>query len=85
MPVAGDSRQKANLPMAVEYCHRGDHYIDLDKNVEGKYLDNNGILEWCCWDCLTDEEVEQDERKEEFETFVRKMEKQQESETDNAG
>ena len=62
--------------MAIEYCHRGGHYVDLDKDCEGQYFD----LEWCCWDCLTDEEVEQEDKKEEFDAFVRKMEKQQESE-----
>ena len=42
--------------MAVEYCHRGDHYVDLDWNVEGRYFD----LEWCCWDHLTDKEQEEE-------------------------
>ena len=41
--------------MAVEYCHRGDHYIDLDYNVEGCY---NKKLQWVCFDCMTDEEAE---------------------------
>ena len=41
--------------MAVEYCHRGGHYVDLDQNVEGRYFGT----EWCCWDCLTDAEAEE--------------------------
>ena len=40
--------------MAVEYCHRGDHYVDLDINCEGKYIGN----EWVCWEHLTEEEQE---------------------------
>jgi len=67
--------------MAIEYCHRGGHYVDLDKDCEGQYLSvGDNRQEWCCWDCLTDEEVEQEDKKEEFDAFVRKMEKQQESE-----
>ena len=42
--------------MAVEYCHRGGHYIDLDYHVEGKYV--NGT-EWCCWEHLTEDEQEE--------------------------
>ena len=40
--------------MAVEYCHRGGHYIDLDYNCEGRYFGT----EWCCYDCMTDAEAE---------------------------
>ncbi len=40
--------------MAVEYCHRGGHYVDLDYHVEGAYI--NG--EWVCWEHLTDKEAE---------------------------
>ena len=35
--------------MAVEYCHTGNHYIDLDWNCDGKYIENN---EWICGDCI---------------------------------
>ena len=41
--------------MAVEYCHRGHHYIDLDYNVEGHYFG----FEWCCWEHLTPDEQEE--------------------------
>ena len=41
--------------MAVQYCHRGGHYVDLDVDSEGAYLKG----EWVCWNCLTDEEAEQ--------------------------
>jgi len=43
--------------MSVEYCHRGDHYVDLDYDCEGAYIN----LEWCCWEHLTDEEQEKEE------------------------
>jgi len=43
--------------MAIEYCARGDHYFDLDWYSEGEYID----LEFCCWDCLTEEEQEASE------------------------
>ena len=42
--------------MAVEYCHRGDHCVDLDRNVEGFYDENN---EWVCEAHMTDEEMEE--------------------------
>lgn len=44
--------------MAVEYCHRGDHYVDLDWNCEGHYFGT----EWCCWSHLTEEEQEKLEK-----------------------
>ncbi len=40
--------------MAVEYCARGHHYVDLDYNVEGVYIN----LEFVCWDHMTDIEQE---------------------------
>lgn len=46
--------------MGVEYCHGGDHYVDLDYNVEGAYTKGK----FTCWDHLTDSEqgvVEEDE------------------------
>ena len=46
--------------MSVVYCHRGGHQIDLDYNCEGKEIGG----EWVCWDCLTDEEVEEMEKEE---------------------
>ena len=52
--------------MAVEYYHRGGHYIDLDYHVEGEYIKHETCspqgkivtMEWCCWEHLTDEEQE---------------------------
>lgn len=45
--------------MAVEMCHRGHHLVDLDWNVEGVYID----LEYVCWDHMTDEEQEAEEKR----------------------
>ena len=56
--------QKGNN-MAIEYCHRGDHYVDLDHFVEGAY-GITGKFEWCCGTCMTDEEVDHQEHKENF-------------------
>lgn len=39
--------------MAMEYCHTGDHHIDLDWNCDGEYDKNN---EWVCGDCLAETE-----------------------------
>lgn len=52
--------------MAVEYCHRGDHLVDLDYNCEGTYLFEEPsdfiARRWCCWDHLTAEEQEKLEK-----------------------
>ncbi len=41
--------------MAVVYCRGGDHYVDLDYNVEGMFFPD---FSYTCWDHLT--EAEQD-------------------------
>lgn len=39
--------------MAVEYCHTGNHHIDLDWNCDGEYDKND---QWVCGDCLAEME-----------------------------
>lgn len=41
--------------MAMEYCHAGDHYIDLDWNCDGEY---NSKDEWKCGDCIAEDKEE---------------------------
>jgi hypothetical protein len=56
--------------MPVEYCHTGDHYVDLDHDNDGAYLNGTG---YCCWNHMTDEQHAEQEAQESQEAQERKL------------